>query len=386
MTPSADRRLSPALPLLALVALLLAGCGEPTIEPYDPRVVEARIPDVIEALRVGDPAAALKHIEGHVKDGESASGLEHYRGLALADLGRVDDALAAFQRELDRNPGNGRAHGMAADLLVEQGRLDEAQVHVDQSRRLASDFPYLLLVAGRLALLKDEDALATNAFQTYLTTDMTSARAAEAHYALSQLASRRGDSPAAEHHAEASEHLERIQQYLNLYLDRLAKDPADAPAALGVGMIHLDLFRSYGMDRRQLERAEAALQACLAIENRNVRALFNMGFVRTVQERNDEALELYGQVMLLDPGHVGARLNAGILARQMGRPADATRWLQEATGGAEGGERERVLYELAGAYEDQGLNELARETYRTFLDLPPRDPRDAAARLDALQG
>ncbi len=321
--------MSPARPsaapavLVGALLLLAVACGPEPVEPWDPRVIEADIPGVVEAMRGGDPRAALAEIDRLVAEGAAPAGVEHYRGLALADLGRTEDALAAFLAELATHPGNGRAHGMAADALIELGRLEEAQVHVDAGRRLATDFPYLVLVAGRLAYLTDDAPLARNAFETYLSVDAWSPLAAEAHHVLSLLAAARGEADVARDHAGRSDHLERVHQYLNRYRERLAEDPDDTDAALGVAKVFLDLFQHVAPDGDFLGQAEGALARVLEQRPDDVAALFNMGFVRTVQERYDEALAYYAEAAALDDAHAGARLSAGKTLALLGRHEEA---------------------------------------------------------------
>ncbi len=353
---------------------------------FDPRSLEPRIPGVLQALRDGRPESALGEIDALLAAGNAPSGVQYYRGLAYSDMGRPEDALLAFEAELLANPGNGRAHGMLADVLLELGRLAEAQVHIDQGRGLATDFPYLVLVTGRAAAMADNAPLARNAFETYLQTDSWGPLAAEAHHMLYQLALARDDKQAARDHLERSDHLERIQQYLNRFRERLADDPEDTDAALGVAKIYLDLYRTVKQDGAFLDQAEGGLQRVLAARTEDVPALFNMGFVRMVQGRNDEALQYYGAAVALDPTHVGAHLNSGMLLRAVGRPEDALGPLETAVQLTEiGGERERALYEQARCLETLGLTEQAAQSYRELLALPPQGRWDAAQRLQAIK-
>jgi tetratricopeptide (TPR) repeat protein len=357
------------------------------VEPFDPRSIKEQVPTVLDALSAGHPEAALVAIDQLVAAGKAPAGIEYYRGVAYVAMDRTEDALRAFLAELEVNPGNGLAHGLAADALIELGRVEEAQGHIESGRALATDFPYLVLVAGRAAMLSGDAPLARNAFETYLVADTWSPLAAEAHYALSQLALEREDADAARRHMELSDRLERIHQYLNRYRERLVEDPGDTTAALGVAKVFLDLFRSVDPDPRFLVDAEGGLQTVLAIEPGNVAALFNMGFLRMVQGRHEEALEFYAAAAAGDPSHVGTRLNAGMLLREMGRPGDALPLLTQASQLAESAkDRERSLYERGRCQEELDLPGPAAESYRELLALPPQGTWDAEARLKQLDG
>ncbi|MDG2149743.1 MAG: tetratricopeptide repeat protein [Planctomycetota bacterium] len=376
-------------PLILPAAVLLAtlACGPSAAEPYDPRSIEGDIPTVLDALRSGRPQAALTAIDQLISADMAPPGILHYRGLAYADLGNNERALESFRSEIELHPGNGRAHGMAADALLQLGRLEEAQAHIDSGRLMATDFPFLVLVAGRAARLQGDAPLARNAYETYLKADSWSPLAAEAHYSLAQLAIEQGEQQSAREHQEQSEHLERIHQYLNRYRERLAKNPDDTTAALGVAKIFLDLYRSVKQETRFLDQAEASLQRVLSAEPENTAALFDMSFLRMVQERHDEALEGYTAVARLDPLHVGSRLNAGMLLRERGRPAEALPFLEQASQLAQETARlERALYERARCLEEIQRPEEAAQIYRQLLALPPEKAWDAQTRLQQLGG
>jgi tetratricopeptide (TPR) repeat protein len=371
---------------LALLAMGAPGCAPAEPQAFDPRSIEASMPDVLAALREGDPQRALQALDDLEQTGEAPPGFEHYRGMGLADLGRTEQALAAYEREIVTHPGNGRAHGMAAEALLELGRPLEAKAHLAQCRRFARDFPFGALLTGRAALQTDDDRTAAEAFRLYLSVDKLSPRAAEAQHALARIATRAGQSERAAQHEFMSQQLEKINQFGQRYGDRIAADPDDQAARLGLGMIALEIFREIEADGRHLEAAEQHLGAVLAAEPRNLKALLNMGFVRLAQGRPEQALPLYAEVTSLAPDHVAGRLNHGALARQLGRLQEAQVQLDAGLALArEADDIERALYERARLDEDLGRPDEARRTYARFLALPPAQPRDAAQRMARLQ-
>ena len=60
-------------------------------------------------------------------------------GLVLLDLGRLDDAIAAFETALALDPDFAAAHGNLGDALHLQGRLDEALASHRQAISLEPD-------------------------------------------------------------------------------------------------------------------------------------------------------------------------------------------------------------------------------------------------------
>lgn len=73
--------------------------------------VDAVVSDIVrhrdrEAVELTDQA---------VREGRASPWLEYYRAVAFADLGRTDDAVAAFARAEERFAGDGWAHAIAID-------------------------------------------------------------------------------------------------------------------------------------------------------------------------------------------------------------------------------------------------------------------------------
>ena len=60
-------------------------------------------------------------------------------GLALAEQGRLDDAVVSYRRALSLKPDYADAHYNLAGLLRRQGRLDEAAAHYAHTVRLRPD-------------------------------------------------------------------------------------------------------------------------------------------------------------------------------------------------------------------------------------------------------
>jgi tetratricopeptide (TPR) repeat protein len=373
--------------VLALAGTL-AGCGdEPQAspEPYDPGTLEPQIPAVVAALKSGDPEGALAELDRLAAAPDAPEGLLFWRGLALADAARPEEARAALEQELVVHPGNGQAHLLLGDALLSLGRLDEAAQQLRQAAELAPGLPGLPFLAGRVAVQAGEDEEAAQQFLLYLQDDRWSPRAAEAHHALSQIAARRGEADVARAHEEVSHAIEQAHQFLNAYRQRLQTDPDDLEAILGVGMVHLDLHRRVDPDPHQLDMAGSAFEALLTKEPGNVKALFNLGYVRILQGRFEEAQALNDRVLAVDPEHPGVLLNAGLLALQQGDDARAEERLRKAAKAGKGGPEELpALAALGDLLARLGKPDEARACYEKALALDPADPRGMAARLQAL--
>jgi tetratricopeptide (TPR) repeat protein len=54
-------------------------------------------------------------------------------GVALTELGRVNDAIARYQRALDVNPNDADAHNSLGYTLANDGRIAEALPHFERA-------------------------------------------------------------------------------------------------------------------------------------------------------------------------------------------------------------------------------------------------------------
>lgn len=83
--------------------------------------------DVDRLLRAGEPAAALRLADGGLATDGHQPALRFLRGVALMDLKRDDDAMAAFVALTEDYPELAEPYNNIALLLARAGRLDDAR-------------------------------------------------------------------------------------------------------------------------------------------------------------------------------------------------------------------------------------------------------------------
>jgi Flp pilus assembly protein TadD len=69
-------------------------------------------------------------------------------GIALAGLGRLDEAIAAFRRAIQITPQSPEAHNNLGNALRERGRFDEAVAACRRALELKPEFPEALVNLG----------------------------------------------------------------------------------------------------------------------------------------------------------------------------------------------------------------------------------------------
>ena len=86
--------------------------------------------------RRGERAAALEILDRVLAQGAHEAEVHRERGLALAELARLEEALAAFREAFRRNPQDPVALEDAARAAFHLGRDREAAIHYETLLRL----------------------------------------------------------------------------------------------------------------------------------------------------------------------------------------------------------------------------------------------------------
>ncbi|HXG11259.1 MAG TPA: tetratricopeptide repeat protein [Gemmataceae bacterium] len=183
-------------------------------------------------------------------------------GVALAQQGKPDEAVARFQEALRLRPDYAEAHYNIGIVRAEQGRTDEAIASYREALRLNPDY-------------------------------------APAHINLGAVLARQG---------KLDEAIACHRQAL-----RLLPDSAEARINLAAALC----------DRDQLEEACNLLQEAVRLAPERPEAHCNLGTVLSRQGKFDEAAACFEQALKLRPGYADALLNLGGVLLDQGKPAEA---------------------------------------------------------------
>jgi tetratricopeptide (TPR) repeat protein len=106
----------------------------PGLEPAQQNAAKAHYNLANAAWRAGDLAAAVREYREAIRLAPNDAALEHALGVALLQLGRRDEALAAIHRSLALDPENAYTHDVLALALYQAGDLAGAWREVQACR------------------------------------------------------------------------------------------------------------------------------------------------------------------------------------------------------------------------------------------------------------
>ncbi|MBX3364343.1 MAG: tetratricopeptide repeat protein [Phycisphaeraceae bacterium] len=372
-------------PSLALSAVLLAGCagnGRYTTEGKNLATLRnAQLKSATEwsmahqAFLAGDLERALKRIDQSIAINPTAPKSHVLRGRILAERGQLGPALEALKEAQQLDPGSfeacyyqgvvyerltqyERALGMyrqadqldttnpqyavaAAEMLIELGRLDEAEAYLLGMNDRFEHAAGVRQTLGHIAMLRGEPTTAVTLFSEArllapddqsVVEDLIDAQIkvgnfAEAEFSLGVLL--RSDANASRRdlkhmRARCLVELDRPMEARELLLD-LTKSPdgdADVEAWLGLGRVSFALG-----DTRNARRAATRLTGLAPRRNEGylLRALLD----RDANRRHD-ALTALDQALRISPDDASVLTMRGLVLSELGRHDEAAASLRRA--------------------------------------------------------
>jgi serine/threonine-protein kinase len=283
------RRLAVALAAVIVAALLAGGIAAVWILWEHAGRVEKAAQAEGEKARAEQEAAELR-----ARAASAAANNE--RGLALAEMGRWDEAVAAYRKALDLKPDIAEAHNNLGALLAEQDKAAEAEKEYQEALRISPDLSEAYVGLGNLLAAQGKPV---EAGQEYREALRLKPDYAEAHTSLGILLAAQGKAAEAE-----GEFREAI---------RLRPDYPVAHYNLGA------LLARQG----KAAEAEREYREALRLQPDDPKAHFKLGNELRAKGRTDEAVAEYRKAIELRPDYAEAHCNLGFALQAQGRFAEA---------------------------------------------------------------
>ena len=222
--------------------------------------------------------------------------------VAHYQAGRRQDAMAAWQQVLQRQPTDYIAQQYLIELYWQQGQRDAALALLETLRQTMPDANFLMQFAFHLEDVRLPDL----ADQVYRTAAHLDQHLAEAPYRLGTNALRAGRS------AEAIGHFQQALQ----------RHPGLVAAVQGLGLAYAE--------QGQTAQAEAQFQTVLRLAPDFAEAYTHLGKLYVGTGRLDEAATAYRTVIRLQPDQAPGYHNLGTVLATQGQTEAAIAQLQEA--------------------------------------------------------
>jgi tetratricopeptide (TPR) repeat protein len=253
--------------------------------------------NIIEAMRQGDHAAALKAAREAVTDQPDNAGAQHLLGVCLQRAGDLPAARAAFDAAIALAPDQAGHHFSLASLSLSEGRTAEAVAGLDQAIALDPNQlgAYVLLI--HLALARGDQAEAEAKLKL---AQRVNANHPQVLVAEGYVAQGRGDADLA----------------MKCFTAAAQADPNLPAAQLALGMAFLG--------RGMWPFAEQSLSNALALDpSRPPTTLRALAEARRRQGKAEETVAALDELIALHPGDLAARALRAEIQAATGKPEAA---------------------------------------------------------------
>jgi serine/threonine-protein kinase len=239
-----------------------------------------------EALRYLTVAVALR---------PDSPGAHLNLGVALADQGRAEEAIACYHKALALEPKYATAHNNLGTALADQGRVDEAIACYRKAIVLDPNYAPAHYNLGAELVDKGQLDAAIASYQKAVASDPTFA---EAHNNLGNALRDKG----------------RVDEAIACFKRAIALDPRDAKAHYNLGNALLG--------KGELDEAIACYQKAIELDPTLARPHSDWGVALYRKGQGDAAIVCFRKAIELDPNLVQAHYNLGVILSDFKRDYD----------------------------------------------------------------
>ena len=217
-------------------------------------------------------------------------------GASAAQLGQLDNAVAAFKKAISIKPDYAEAHHNMGNALREQGKLDEATRFYKKAFSIKPDYAEAHLNIGNV--FKDQGKIE------------------EAIEAYKKALSIRHDYAEAFNNMGNALHVQgKVDEAIEAYNNVLSIKPDYAEAHNNIGTVF--------QDQGKIKEAIEAYSKAVSIKQDYAEAFNNMGNALHMHGRFEEAVKNFNQALSIAPDYAEAYLNKGAALHDQGNLEEA---------------------------------------------------------------
>ena len=213
-------------------------------------------------------------------------------GVSAAQIGKLDEAVIAFQKALSIKPDYAAAYLNMGNALKEQQKVEEAIEAYRQAFSIKPDYVEAYYNIGNA--FRDQEKL-QEAIEAYCKAISIKPDYADAYLNM----------------GATLKNQEKLDEALVAYNNALKLKPDYAEAYNNKGMIL--------KEQQKVEEAIEAYSKALSIKPNYVEVHYNLGNAFRDQEKLQEAIEAYGNALSIKPDHADAYLSLGNALKEQGK-------------------------------------------------------------------
>ena len=322
-------------PVEALEALAVAIAGAPADS-----AILVRGAQLIESLK--DPGAVYQQAQRLVADGQKGYGAFILVGMLAEVAKRRDEAIALYDKALDRQPKAAIAYSRKADLLIEAGRHADALAVYEAARKAGLEVPAFRRKMGMLLEFLDRPG---EAIVQYRIARQGAPDDKATRHLLANLLAKSGQ-------------LEEAEKELK---SLLARFPSEIQGLIQLAIVYVQ--------KGDLAAADQATGQALAADAKSIPARALTAEIRFRQKKFAEAEQLARGVLAERPEAADVRLLLSYILAAQKRVADAAAELKTVL--AVNPENIEWRYLLAGFYAEMGDAAAAEQELVRILQKKP---------------
>ena len=255
--------------------------------------------DELEEMLSSSEVELKNRIQGLQKldlNGPTAYFINFGIGEAWQKLGKLDEAIEAYNKALSRKPDYPEAYFNMAITLKEQGRLEEAIKAYNKALAIKPDYAE---AHNNMGVILQEQGKLEEAIEAYNKVLIIQPDYAAAYNNMGVTLKDQG----------------KREEAIAAYNNALAIKPDFAEAYNNMGIALAD--------QGKLEEAIEAYNNALAIKPDFAEAYSNMGNVLKEQGKLEEAIKAYNKALAIKPDYAEAHNNMGVILQEQGKLEEA---------------------------------------------------------------